>query len=201
MDKKSRSFRFFKELFEWVEAIVLAVFIAIIIRALVIENVRVLGSSMEDTLFTDERLIVYKLGYRFNEPKRGDIIVLKTETTAEDEQTVFSRINLLNSAFPPPGEIDYIKRVIALPGETIDIIDGKVYINGEVLLESYVKGLTNSNGTVFPKTVPEGMVFVLGDNRKVSRDSREIGYIPIANIRGKAVLRIWPFKDFGLIKQ
>ncbi|MDD4494412.1 MAG: signal peptidase I [Eubacteriales bacterium] len=200
MDKNSRGYHILKELLQWAEAILLAILIAIIIRALLIENVRVLGSSMEDTLYTDERLIVYKLGYKLNKPKRGDIIVLKTDTTNETEQSFFSKINLLNSAFPPANEVDYIKRVIGEPGDIVDIIDGAVYINGKKLYEPYAKGFTYSNGGVYPKEVPEGCVFVLGDNRRVSRDSREIGFVPIKNIRGKAFFRIWPFSKFGAVK-
>lgn len=200
MDKNSKGYQVFKELLEWAEAILLAVLIAILIRALVIENVRVYGSSMEDTMYTDERLIVYKLGYKFTIPKRGDIIVLKTNTTNEAEQSFFSKINLINSAFPPADEVDYIKRVIGVPGDIVDIIDGAVFINGEKLYEPYAKGFTYPNGGTYPKEVPEGFVYVLGDNRRVSRDSREIGFIPINNIRGKAFFRIWPLSEFGALK-
>jgi signal peptidase I len=103
-------------------------------------------------------------------------------------------------SIPSVMEIDYIKRVIGVPGDKIDIKDGHVYINGEKLDEKYAKGETHKQLLDFPKTVPPNTVFVLGDNRQNSRDSRIIGFIEYDRIKGKAVLRIWPFKDLGVIK-
>jgi signal peptidase I len=107
----------------------------------------------------------------------------------------------LINPFPDPDEVDYIKRVIAIPGDRIDIREGMVSINGKKLTEPYVKGgVTDNKGMAFPRTVPSGKLFVMGDNRQVSRDSREIGYIDIKKIRGRAVFSIWPLDRFGLLR-
>jgi signal peptidase I len=178
-----------REAFEWIQAILIAVVLAFLIRGFVFEQALVDGNSMQDTLQDHQRLIVYKLGYNFHTPRRGDIIIL------EYQKGIFKYLPL-----PDPKEVDYIKRVIALPGDVVDIKDdGFVYINGKKQIEPYAKGITMRNGMELPKTIPDNMVMVLGDNREYSSDSRAIGLIDFNRIRGKAVLRIYPFKDFGSI--
>lgn len=173
-----------KDMLSWLMTILIAVAIAIAFRTFVAENVIVIGSSMEGTLFTGQRLIVYKLSYKYHAPLRGDIIVLDTNvltgTSIED--------------------IDYVKRIIALPGEEIDIRGGNVYINGNMLDEPYAVGTTYPNGEVFPMVIPEGTYFVMGDNRQVSLDSRQIGVVGVHNIKGEAIFRIWPFNEIGKIE-
>lgn len=186
------------ELLQWVQAIVFAIIIAVLIRTFVFEPVLVQGSSMEDTLYTNERLILYKLGYQIGEPERGDIIVLKYR---EGKMILFpflQKLGILNNNGIDQ-EIDYIKRVIAVPGDTIDIRDGKVYVNGEVLDESYIKGNTMPKGARLPATIEEGYYFVMGDNRPHSSDSRLIGLIEQDRIKGKAVFRYWPFNRISSI--
>lgn len=178
-----------KEVFQWVFSIGIALVVALAIRAYVFEPVLVDGHSMDNTLADGQRLFQYKLGYKFSEPKRGDIIVLKFKDGVSKY-----------TALPDPTEIDYIKRVIGLPGDKVDIKDNCVYINGEKLDEPYAKGNTIASNMKLPIDVPEGKVFVLGDNRERSSDSRAIGFIDMENIRGKAVFRIWPIKDFGVVK-
>ncbi len=184
------------------EAILIAVVIALLIRTYLFEPVIVHGSSMEGTLSTGERLIIYKLGYRFDRPQRGDIIVLKHGEIVGYGSSALNKLPLIGSLIPLRNEIDYIKRVIALPGEEIDIKYGKVYINGKELDESYSKGITYEKSMKLPLTVPKGSVFVLGDNRENSRDSREtnVGFIEFDKVKGKAVLRIWPIKRMGMIE-
>lgn len=172
-----------KELLSWLLTILAAAAIAIAFRAFVAENVIVVGSSMEDTLSTGQRLIIYKLGYMTHTPLRGDIIVLDSSS-------------IMNTS---DAEVDYVKRIIALPGEEINIRGGNVYINGEILDEPYVMGTTYPNGTVFPMTIPEGTYFVMGDNRQVSYDSRQIGVVEIRKIKGEAIFRIWPINEIGKI--
>lgn len=172
-----------KEGISWLLTILAAVALAIAFRMIVAENVIVVGSSMEQTLYTGQRLIVYKLGYRCHTPLRGDIIVL--------DSNVLSNSTADNT--------DYVKRVIALPGEEIDIKGGNVYINGDLLDEPYALGITYPNGTVFPIVVREGEYFVMGDNRQVSLDSRQIGVIKISHIKGEAIFRIWPLDQIGKI--
>lgn len=177
-----------KEVFEWSEAIIIAVVIAVIIRSFLFTLVAVEGASMENTLHDGDRLFVRRIGYT---PKNGDIIVFTPE----------------NKPKTP-----YIKRVIATGGQTIDIdfTTGEVKVDGEVLKENYIKAPTKRPGNVkFPVTVPEGYFFAMGDNRGNSHDSRnsdvgnsdnKSGLIKNEALLGKAVFRIWPLKNFGFLK-
>ena len=139
----------------------------------------VIGTSMTPTLADGDQLIVEKVSYYFSEPKRYDIIV-----------------------FPYPEEPDkhYIKRIIGLPGETVQIIDGYVYINGELLDEHYGNEVMNNASD--PIVLGEDEYFVLGDNRNNSEDSRyaAVGNIKRSDIDGRAWVRIWPFDSFGILK-
>jgi len=179
-----------KEAVQWLLAIVIAIVLALLIRGFVFEQALVVGDSMQDTLFDGQRLIVFKTGYFFSPPKRGDIVILKYQEGS------FKYLPI-----PDPNEIDYIKRVIGVPGDEVDIRDGSVYINGEKLDEPYAKGITEpiAYGIEFPLVVPENKVFVLGDNRENSSDSRQIGLIDFERIKGKAVFRVYPFNVFGSI--
>jgi len=161
---------------EIAETILIAVVLAFVVRGFVVETFVVLGPSMEPTLNDLERLFVNKLVYRLHEPRRGDIIVF---------------------AYPKDTERDFIKRVIGLPGEVVEIRDGRVYINGEFRAEPYI-AYPDNHGNYGQVTVPTGHIFVLGDNRRNSEDSRYFGFVPLRNIRGKAFLIYWPVKRFGL---
>ena len=140
------------------------------------------GSSMENTLSHGDNLIVDKITYRFSDPKRYDIIVFPFR----HEENVY-----------------YIKRIIGLPGETIQIQDGSIYINGEILSESYGREVMKSAGLAEdPITLGEGEYFVLGDNRNDSMDSRDPGVSTIhrEEIIGRAWVRIWPLDEIGVLK-
>ncbi len=180
------------ELLQWIEAIALALVIAWLLRSFVFERAIVEGHSMEDTLNDREHLIVYKLGYFFNEPRRGDIVVIEMRRGA---------FNTRYLPFFNPGKLDYIKRIVGLPGEEVDIRDGYVYVNGLRLDEPYVKveGATYEGALNFPVRIPEGKYLVLGDNRENSSDSREFGLVDKESIRGKAVFRIFPANRMGLV--
>jgi signal peptidase I len=146
------------------------------------QRTMVSGSSMENTLSDKDNLIVDKITYRFSEPKRFDIIV-----------------------FPFQYEEDtyYIKRIIGLPGETVQIIDGNILIDGKVLEESYGREVIQSAGRASePITLGDDEYFVMGDNRNASADSREpdVGNIKRADIIGRAWVRIWPLNKFGILK-
>ncbi len=188
-----------REIFEWCLVIVAALLISMIIKAFIFSTYKVNMVSMENTLFEGHNVIVYKTGYFFNEPKRGDIIVFMHEEG--QFKSIFKYLPIRN-----PGEVDYIKRVIGLPGDQIDIKEGYVYRKavGETefkkLEEPYTKGLTDSHGMELPYTVPEDKIFVMGDNREQSLDSRQIGPIDMDAVIGRAVLRIWPFSKFGGLK-
>lgn len=188
-----------KETLQWMEAILLAVVIAFLIRGFVFEPVYIEGESMENTLSTAQRLIVYKLGYYFNPPAKGDIIVLQYQEGLTKLLPFMNDIPIFKKAIPSISEVDYIKRVIAIPGDKIDIRDKYVYINGVKIEEPYLKekGVTDNQSLELPLMVPPDKVVVMGDNRLNSRDSRQIGLIEFNRIKGKAVFRIWPKEVIG----
>ncbi len=170
------------ELIDWAKSIVGAAIIVGIVFGFIISSIRVDGSSMEPTLHHEDRLIAYKLMY---EPKQGDIVIL-------DENSG------LNTAL--------VKRVIALEGQTVDVTeDGRVLVDGKELSEDYIAEPHTKHSTGFhnyPVTVPEGCVFVMGDNRNHSTDSRfeKISFVDTDTIIGKVVFRMYPFSDIGIVK-
>lgn len=161
----------------------IVIFIVLPIRFFVAQPFVVVGSSMEPTFLNNDYLIVDELSYRFNDPKRGDVVIFKYHNS-EDDQKYF------------------IKRVIALPGETIDINNGKVTIKndaspeGFILDETYIKEPPTNNMTV---TLPENEYFVMGDNRGVSFDSRSWGALPKDEIVGKAFIRLLPLRKADIL--
>ena len=169
--------RLFRLLREVLETVLPAILIALLINVFVGQATRVEGQSMEPNLHTDQRLVVEKMTYRFHGPHRHDIVVLK---------------------LPNQGDELLIKRVIGLPGETVEIRDGQVIINGGPLDEPFVDDGTQPgrNGQV---TVPPLHVYVLGDNRNHSNDSRSFGPVPIENIVGRAWLSYWPPENVGVV--
>jgi signal peptidase I len=149
------------------------------------QRTEVYGQSMENTLSNQDSLIVDKISYHFVKPHRFDIVVFPVG----DKKNVF-----------------YIKRIIGLPGETVQIIDGKVYINNKLLKENYGKeviSIDREGIAAKPVMLGKGDYFVLGDNRNHSMDSRdpEVGNISKSSIIGKAWVRVWPLKRFGFIEQ
>jgi len=178
--------KLFQEIYEWVKSLFIAGVLAFLIHTFLFAVVIVSGSSMEPTLHNNERLIMNKIIYKIHLPERGDIIVFHA---TENE--------------------DYIKRVIGLPGETIEFRNDQLYINGKVHNEPYLdiekkewesKGilLTTNYG---PITVPKDSVFLLGDNRNNSRDSREIGSISLSRVVGKANIVIWPLSRISFLNK
>jgi signal peptidase I len=164
-----------RELFE---AVLPALVIVLVVNIFLAQATRVEGQSMEPTLHNNERLIIEKVTYHFQAPQRGDIVVLRRPQKQSDP---------------------LIKRVVGLPGETVEIRDGRVRINGEALDETYLNQATWPN--MSSKLIPEGQIFVLGDNRGASNDSRAFGMIPIEDIIGKAWVRYWPLPEIGLVSQ
>jgi signal peptidase I len=152
-----------------------AIVIALLINLFLAQSTVVLGQSMEPSLHQDQRLIMEKIGYHWHGPRRGDIVVLPD---------------------PSGGPIPLIKRVVGLPGERITITDGRVYIDGKRLDEAYLpQVIIDSGGSTW--TVPPLRVFVLGDNRSNSKDSRYFGPVPIHAIIGHAIFRYWPLNAIG----
>ena len=171
--KKPRS-GLFRAAVDVFETLILSVILFVGIN-IISARIRVDGASMEPTLVSGEYVIVSKLSYRFGTPQRGDIIVFH---------------------FPRDPKEEYIKRVIGLPGDEVEVRHGSVYVNGQLLDETYLKVTTNYNGTWM---VPEGQLFVLGDNRNNSSDSHDWGTVPMDYVVGKAIVVYWPPPSWGLV--
>lgn len=205
-----------KDILEWICCIVIAVICAVLIRYYVGTPTIVEGESMYPTLVQDERLLVNRMGRTTKTlPRRGEIITIeepsKTRYSAKeiDQSYPIARYEDKNGFnwfiynFLEIGKRSYIKRVIALPGEYVEIREGKVYINGEELQEEYLP--TNTKTEITSEVgfdnliVPENCVFVMGDNRAHSADSRNFGCIPIEKIESKLWIRITPFNRFGTV--
>ncbi len=159
-----------------IETVVPALAIAIGINLFLAQATQVQGQSMEPNLHTAQRLVVEKVTYRFHGPRRGDIVVIDMPEASPE---------LL------------IKRVIGLPGETISSQGGRVFINGEPLDEPYIKQVGGRD--IAEQVVPPLHVFVMGDNRRYSNDSRNFGPVPIESIVGRAWFSYWPLELLGLV--
>lgn len=181
------------ELWEWTKALIIAFLIAVVIRYFLFTPIVVDGDSMMPTLENGDRMIVNKFGYMVGEPNRFDIVV-----------------------FHAPEGKDYIKRVIGLPGEHIEYRNDQLYINGEPIeepyLDKYKSQLPSGNLTqdftmqdipnIDPniEVIPEGYVFVMGDNRRGSKDSRHIGLVSIDEIIGSTNLIFWPINEIRFVE-
>ncbi|RSD28043.1 signal peptidase I [Mesobacillus subterraneus] len=177
------------ELWEWTKALLIAVVLAAVIRYFLFAPIVVDGLSMMPTLHDQDRMIVNKLSYKVGEPERFDIIV-----------------------FHAPENKDYIKRVIGLPGDTVEYKNDTLYVNGkayeEPYLEEYKKQVIDGPLTdpftleekIGRKTVPESHLFVMGDNRRFSKDSRHIGTVPFDEVLGKTSIIYWPINDIRTIE-
>lgn len=209
-----------KDVLEWIECIVIAIVLALLIKYYIGTPTVVQMSSMWPTLESGDRLLLNRIPRTKKEaPKRGDIITFEQPSDLYiDSQeadmnnpvavydynptNIFSKFTYYVLEW---GKTSYIKRAIGLPGEHVQIANGKVYINGEELDESsYLKDnvYTDGFGGIFTDiVVPEGYIFAMGDNRTGSSDCRRFGCIPIEKIEGKVTMRFWPFNKFGTIKK
>lgn len=181
--RKNRAGGVMRELLGWLFYILIIIGLTYLIITYVGQRTRVSGSSMETTLSDGDNLIVDKLSYRFREPKRFDIVVFPYKY---EENTY------------------YIKRIIGLPGDTVQVIDGYTYINGEQLTsDTYGAEVMAEAGTASePITLGEDEYFVLGDNRNHSLDSRDpsVGILKREDLIGRAWVRIYPFDEMGVIR-
>ena len=178
---EEKEFSWMREILSTAAYLLIVVALTFLFVQFVGQRTHVNGDSMNVTLEDGDNLIVDKLSYRFKEPKRFDIVVFPYQY---QEKTY------------------YIKRIIGMPGETVQVIDGMVYIDGEMLDETYGKEIMQYAGVASePMTLGEDEYFVLGDNRNNSSDSRDpsVGNIKEDQIIGKAWLRIWPLNKFGIL--
>lgn len=168
---------------ETLDASIFAALLSLLIITFVVQAFYIPSGSMEPTLQVDDRILVSKFSYRLGSIERGDVIVFHYP---------------LN-----PGK-DFVKRVVALGGETVELRDGVVLINGRPITELYPTALAGGDractSNYGPQKIPEGQLFVLGDNRCNSEDSRFFGFVPAPNVVGKALLIYWPPQRLGLVR-
>lgn len=167
-----------REVADWVIIIAVAFGASYALRHWVVSPYRIQMSSMETTVFPEDLVMVDKLSYQFHEPRRGDVII-----------------------FWPPGVTTgdpYIKRVIGLPGETVEAKDGKMYVDGKAADEPYLHGYVMPDFS--PTPVPQGQLFLMGDNRAVSLDSRSFGTVSTSSIIGRAMFAYWPLKHIVVLR-
>jgi len=179
--------------------IVVALVVAVLIKTFLVQAFFIPSGSMNDTLLEGDRVMVNKLAYRFGDPARGDVIVFNSPMLADgDGETIFGALvrHVAESLGLSSPDSALIKRIIALGGETIEVRENQVYVDGEPLDVPYLK-----EGSFMPDygpfAVPEGWVFVMGDNRSSSSDSRVFGPIEQGEIVGRAFARVWPPSRWG----
>jgi signal peptidase I len=153
-----------------------AILIALLIHVFLAQATRVYGQSMEPNIHAEQRLVIEKLSYHFHAPRRGDVVVLH-------DPTGFNEL--------------LIKRVVALPGERVTLKDGRVWVDGNLLAEPYLDQQTPSGNRTW--IVPPLNLFVMGDNRGASRDSRSFGPVPMDDLIGRAAFRYWPPNEVGFL--
>jgi signal peptidase I len=179
------------------QTVLLPVFIAILVNLFLAQSYIVYGQSMQANLQPNQRVIVEKVSYHFHGPQRGDIVVLKRP--GWEEEPWWKRLTSLVGGYVrvQDEDVPLIKRVIALPGEKVEIRDGIVLVDGQPLSEPYLNQRTP--GLMAPLVVPPLHVFVMGDNRAASNDSRYFGPVAIEDILGKAWVSYWPIEDMRVL--
>lgn len=168
---------------DFVETVVMALAVFVIIYLFLFQPHQVKGSSMYPNFHNGEYILTDKISYKLGNPQKGDVIIFKA---------------------PKNEEYDYIKRIIGLPGDTIEVLNSKIYLNQQLLDEPFLPSDYITSGGTFLRpgltvTVPPDEFFVMGDNRSHSSDSREWGFVPKENIVGKAWIRYWPPARMGLV--
>ncbi|HEY3132416.1 MAG TPA: signal peptidase I [Acidobacteriota bacterium] len=178
-DQRDGSIVLLRELKGWARDIFFAAVTAILIVVFVIQPVKVEGTSMQPNLVDQERVFVNKFVYHFSEVHRGDVVVFW---------------------YPKDVSKSFIKRVIGVPGDRIEVIRGRVFRNGKPMDESYVPPEYFDYESYKPQAVPSGFYYVLGDHRNSSNDSRNWGLVPESNIFGKAIFVYWPVSRLGTVR-
>lgn len=197
-DEQDKKKPFWKEL---PVLVVVAFAAALLVKTFALQAFYIPSASMEPTLTNGDRVLVEKIGYRLGSPERGDVVVFEREVSIvpeDDDSFVEDIVDGIRSlfGFPTEGTQDFIKRVMAVSGDTIEGRDGAVYVNGEAIEEPYLpEGTQTADFPLYP--VPQGEIFVMGDNRGNSDDSRSSGGIPESDIVGRAFVLIWPPGDMS----
>ncbi len=176
MEKKSKLNHW---IFDWLETIVVAFILALIIRAFFIQVFWIPSSSMEPSLDIKDRIVVNKVAYHFRSPRRQEVVVFREVAPAGSPKR------------------DLIKRLVGLPGEILELKDGIIYVNGKKIEAKHP--LNQDFADFGPVQIPDDHYFVMGDNRPASADSRFWGFLPKQNVIGPAFLRIWPLTKFGMV--
>ncbi len=183
--------------------LLVAFVLALLIKTFLVQAFYIPSGSMENTLTHGDRVLVNRVVYRLHPPRRGDVIVFSDPNAETDRGAVAAFWHWLVSGFGlPSGEEDFIKRVIGLPGETVEIKDCTVYVDGTALREPYVASANNRVQCAYgPVRVPKDSLLVLGDNRDHSGDSRfGLGFIPFDKVIGRAFVVLWPPSRIGWLR-
>jgi len=196
----------FREILSWLLVIAIPVVLVFVLNVKVFALPVIDQSSMHNTLFEGDLVYVDRFADDLSSLKREDVILFLAN--GREKQGLWDEISLkfidIADRFRPKEQKvneRYVKRIIGLPGDVIDITpEGAVYINGELENKSYVVGLTPPRDQTYPLTVPEGHLFVLGDNREISKDSRNFGCISIKSVEGKVRFLLWPLSRVGTVK-
>ncbi len=167
-----------QSLIDLLHDLAIAVIVCVLLITYVVQAFKVQGTSMSPELLDGERILVNKFLYRFADIGRGDVVVFW---------------------YPEDPKLSFIKRVVGLPGETVEVRNGKVYVDGILIDEPYVVMNNADRRSFASQEIRPGHYFVLGDNRRGSNDSRSWGLVPERYISGKAFVRIWPLKDVGAV--
>jgi signal peptidase I len=185
--------------------VILAVLLAVVFKTFLVQAFFIPSGSMEPTLDISDRVLVEKVSYRFGDVQRGDIVVFVHNEpglpSSESTNPVARFVTSLGQAIglAPPSERDFIKRVVGVPGDTLNCAGGKLYRNGHVLAEPYLaEGTTTECSRV---RVPPGTLYMMGDNRNNSQDSRVFGPVDQKVVVGRAFVRIWPFGRTGWLRR
>ena len=202
-----------KDIFEWIYCIIIAIVLALLVRYYVGTPTVVQMESMKPTFMPGDRLILNRLAITTNQEfERGEVITFEAPTSEYKSAAEANQSNPIAKYNEEPnnlfnkftyyvldiGKKSYIKRIIALPGEHVKIENGNVYVDGQLLNEQYLQDGVETSSYIFNDfVVPEGYLFVMGDNRKGSMDSRQLGWIPMSKGESKVLLRFWPFSKFG----
>ena len=193
---------------DWGSLVVIVIVLTLLLKTFLAQPFYIPSGSMENQLEVGDRIVVSKLSYRLHGIHRGDIVVFDEPPTlragreldnGDDDvlpvrvvRAVLEGLNVVR-----PKQTEYVKRVIGLPGDTVVAREGSVYVNGRLLVEPYLQAGTRTSLLEDPVTVPDDHLFVLGDNRGGSHDSRFFGPIAVDDVVGRVVVRIWPLTDIS----